>query len=268
MRHRYKILLALALVALVATFAHAWEHHARGPEHLRRRAAARIDAALDAVKASPAQRTLVHAAADHVFAAFEAAHGDHHAEMQEALDLFAADRLDPAAVAAHRARKEADLKKVGDALVQAIYDVHDALTAPQRQALVAHLRAEHAGHGRDHGFGEKMMKAMIKSRIDDALDEIKASEAQRAKVRAAGDQLLASFAAARPDAGAFEPLLALFTADPLDAAALASLRAEHEARFQKVADAVVAAVTEVHDTLSPEQRRQVVAWVRAHAHRG
>jgi uncharacterized membrane protein len=58
--------------------------------------------------------------------------------------------------------------------------------------------------------------------------------------------------------------VALFTADQLDAAQVAALRTAHEARTQQIGDAVVQALTEIHDALDAGQRKQVAAFIQAH----
>jgi Spy/CpxP family protein refolding chaperone len=266
MKRIYKVLIALGVVGLVASAAHAWNQHHRGPDFFRSHVSAKVDQALDsAPDVSIAQRSAVHAAVDHVFDVLAANHAARGAEMQEAIALFEADRIDPAAVAAHRARKEAELNQVGDALVQALYDAHDALTAPQRQAIVAWAKSQHTEHGGDRGNHDKWMKAMIQTRVDGALDEIKATPEQRAKVNAAKDRVIAAFREAHGDRGQdFDTLLQLFAADQVDAAKIRELRAEHLQRMHQVGDAIVQSVTDIHDALSATQRQALVAYVKAH----
>src|SRR5439155_12420256 len=114
---------------------------------------------------------------------------DRGGEMEQALAMFEADKLDARAIQEHRARHEAELKKISDAVVQALFDAHDAFTAPQRKAIADAVRAQHAS-GRA-GFREQFMKGMISEHIEDALDEAKVTDAQRAKVNAARDRVFA-----------------------------------------------------------------------------
>jgi periplasmic protein CpxP/Spy len=266
MKRIWKVALAALLVALTLAGARVY---AQQHGHWKSRINARLDGALDAAKATPAQRQAILAARDHVFAAFEEGHAARAGEMEEALRLFQADPLDPKALAEHRARKEAEGKKVGDAIVQAIYDAHDALTPAQRRTVVEYVKTEKTSHGAGHGGRpEEFMRRMVDARIEEALDEIKATPAQRQTVAAARDRVLGAVQEGRPDRGAdLERVLALFAADRIDGQAVAALRAEHEARMHAVTDAVVQAITQVHQVLSAQQRQALVDFVRAH-HRG
>ena len=62
-------------------------------------------------------------------------------------------------------------------------------------------------------------------------------------------------------------VLALFEADTVDPARVAALRAQAEAERRQVADAITQSVTEVHDVLTPVQRKAVADWIRAQASR-
>jgi Spy/CpxP family protein refolding chaperone len=61
--------------------------------------------------------------------------------MDEALALFEADAVDPGRVAAFRTQREAEHRQVGDAIVQALTEVHDVLTPAQRKAVADWIRA-------------------------------------------------------------------------------------------------------------------------------
>ena len=74
----------------------------------------------------------MYAARDHVFATIEENHRAEKGDFDAALGLWQADRVDPAALATLRAHHLAAAKKTGDAVVQALADAHDALTAAQR----------------------------------------------------------------------------------------------------------------------------------------
>jgi hypothetical protein len=50
-------------------------------------------------------------------------------------------------VAALQAQHQQKAQQIGDAIVQAIYDVHDALNPQQRRALVDYVRAHHPPAG-------------------------------------------------------------------------------------------------------------------------
>ncbi len=260
--------LGVAVIATVgvgatalARGAHEWHHgmfKAKVTEH--------IDSALDAAKVTAPQREAIHAARDHVFATVEETQRGRGARMAQAVALFESDKVDPAAVAALRGEHQAEARKIGDAVVQAITDAHDALTAEQRKAMVEYVREHkpHMGHGGEHAAGG-FLKHMASQRIDAALDAAKVDEAQRATIHAARDRVFAAFEAGHQNPGArIEEALALFGEDKLDQARIATLRAEHEAVAAKTAAVIEQAVIEAHDVLTPEQRRAVVEFVHAH----
>jgi Spy/CpxP family protein refolding chaperone len=110
-----------------------------------------------------------------------------------------------------------------------------------------------------------MMKRFVAAAIEDALDAAKATPEQRTRIHAARDRALAAVEThmtGRP--GHFDEMLATFEADQVDPARLQAMRARHEEEHRRVADAIQSALLEVHDTLTPEQRRAVADWVRAH----
>src|SRR5262245_759001 len=115
MKRTWKIALgvSLAVLPLVGAAAYAHEHK---HEFMKARISAHVEQALDAIHATPPQRTAVHAAVDHVIATFEDNRGAHQSEMEQAFALFEADTLDQKAIAEHRAKHEAEMKKAGDAV--------------------------------------------------------------------------------------------------------------------------------------------------------
>jgi Spy/CpxP family protein refolding chaperone len=204
----------------------------------------------------------VHAARDHVFATFAESHAAHQADMNDALTLFQADRIDQAKLAELRARHQAEAKKQGDAIVQALSDAHDAFTAPQRQKLADYLRA----HRPPQADGMKpMFRHMIDEHVDDVLDQIHASAQQRDKVHAAVARAFDAIGSQMGDHAAhFDEAIALLTADKIDNAKIDAVRAERLAKMQRVGDAIVQALTDIHDTLDAGQRKQVADIVKSH----
>ena len=105
MKRHSKIILAvmagLALAGAGVVAAHEHEGH-EGPWGHHMMMAKRLDKALDAVKATPAQKQAIEAARDHVIATIQEVHKDKSGTMQQALDLFAADRIDQAKLSALR----------------------------------------------------------------------------------------------------------------------------------------------------------------------
>ena len=153
MKRSWKIGIALAgafVVALAVGGAALASHHMH-EGFVKRRVTRHIDAALDAVGANGAQRDAVHAARDHVFATIEDNQRAERGDLDAALTAWQADRLDPAALATLRAHHQAAAKKTGDAVVQALTEVHDALDAGQRKQVAEFVRSHQSGH---HGHGE------------------------------------------------------------------------------------------------------------------
>jgi Spy/CpxP family protein refolding chaperone len=256
-------LTALALLGGVAVRAYAQGHHGR--DFARHHIDQTINTALDAAKVTSQQRAAIEAARDHVHSVMAEEHQANAGQMDEALNLFTADQLDATAIAQHRARHEAAAKKVGDAIVQAIYDAHDALTPIQRQEVVASLKAQHQSHAGKGAWRQQMVRSMIDERVDSALEQIKATPEQRAKIATVKDRLFDAFTAAHGDPSAdIDRALALFQQDKIDPAAVQALRDAHQARLSALGQAVQQAVSDVHDTLTKAQRQQLADWVRAH----
>lgn len=264
MKRNPKLVLAVAALAMagagVAMAAHEHEGHDGFGHHMEKK----LDAALDAVKASPAQKQAVEAARDHVLATIQEVHKDKRGAMQQALDLFAADRIDQQKLAALRAQHQADAKKIGDAIVVAVQSTHDALTSQQRQQLVAYLK-QNKPMPQMHERHAGLMKQMVSVHVDDMLDKLQASDSQRKTIHAAVDKAIAQIQQNQQDhMAAFEKGLQIFAADKLDQSKIAAFRAEREAAHQRTGDALVGAIQTVHDTLTPAQRQQLVSFVKEH----
>lgn len=120
----------------------------------------------------------------------------------------------------------------------------------------------HGGPGGRHGM---FMKRFVSSVIDEALEPANVTPEQRAKIHAARDRAFAAVEAHRQTRRAhLEEALSLFEADAVDTGRLATFRAQREAEHRQVADAITQALTEVHDVLTPVQRKAVTDWIRAH----
>ncbi|HEU4368970.1 MAG TPA: periplasmic heavy metal sensor [Methylomirabilota bacterium] len=120
----------------------------------------------------------------------------------------------------------------------------------------------HGGPGGRHGM---FMKRFVSSMIDEALEPAKVTADQRAKIYAARDRAFAAVETHRQTRRAhMDEALRLFEADVVDAGQVAVFRAQRETEHRQVADAISQAVTEVHDVLTPVQRKAVADWVRAH----
>jgi hypothetical protein len=197
-----------------------------------------------------------------VFATIEDNRRAERGDLDAALSLWQSDQLDPAAVATLRAHHQAAAKKTGDAVVQALTDAHDALTAAQRQTLAAYLRS----HRPPQMDGAKpFMKHMVTERVDDLLDQIHATADQRAKVTAAVERAFTAISDGMSDHAAhFDDAIGVFTADQIDQSKLAAMQGERQAKMHEAGDAVVQALTDVHDALDAGQRKQVAEFVRSH----
>jgi periplasmic protein CpxP/Spy len=109
------------------------------------------------------------------------------------------------------------------------------------------------------------MAAFMTARVDDALDDIKATDAQRATVHAAKDRVLEKVKALRGDRRQMhEELLAAWKSDSADKAKLHALVDQRIEEMRAVGHEAVDAAAEVHDALTPEQRQQVAERMERH----
>ncbi len=115
------------------------------------------------------------------------------------------------------------------------------------------------------GLHAGMMRRMVSAALDEALDQANVTPAQRSAIHASRDRAFAAVAADRPDRRAHrDQVLALFESDQLDAAQLQTLHAQMQQRHQAIQAAVSQAIVEIHDTLTPAQRKIVAEYVRTH----
>jgi len=120
-------------------------------------------------------------------------------------------------------------------------------------------------HGGGPGFRHGMMKRMATAMIDEALEPAQITPEQRAKIYAARDRAFAAVEAQHQTRPAhMGEALAMFEADTVDAGRLAAFRAQREAEHRTIADTITQSLTEVHDVLTPVQRKAVADWIRAH----
>lgn len=130
---------------VVASRAMAQEDGGPRAAFMRRMVTARLDAALDAAKVTDRQRQTVYAARDRVLETVaKARHG--HADLDQALALFEQNDLDRDQLHALRQGREADLQRIGDAIEQALADVHNVLTPAQRKILAEQVRSHRMRH--------------------------------------------------------------------------------------------------------------------------
>jgi Spy/CpxP family protein refolding chaperone len=252
----------IAALAGGAVLAHEGaEHHAFFRRHIN----ARIEAAIDAAKATPQQRARLEQARDRVFATIEASHQNQRGHMQKILQLFEADRIDPAAVQALRTEHEKNALADSDAIVSALSEAHDVLEPAQRHAVAEWVRS-HKPAGPRPAMADWFKKRAF-AHVNEALDAVKASPEQRNAVEAALEQVWTTVHEEHlGQASHIDEAVKLFEADRIDRAQLDQLRAQKEARQRKIGDSVVQAFHDVHDALTSAQRKQLVAWVRTNHH--
>lgn len=128
--------------------------------------------------------------------------------------------------------------------------------------LVGGVVLAHEGHG-------KLMQQHINQRVEDTIDAAKPTPEQRARLEQAKQRVFDTFAASHGNRkDHMEKVIALFEAEKVDAAQVKALRDEHEATARADGDAIVAALTEAHETLQPQQRKAVADYIRAHKPEG
>lgn len=122
-------------------------------------------------------------------------------------------------------------------------------------------KSAHAGFG--HHRKAAIVKRMVSAHIDEVLDEAKVNDSQRQRIYGVRDRLFTTFEAHHQRGGGkLEQALTLFESDQVDANTLSALRSDVEAERKAMADQVTQALVEVHDTLTPQQRRVVTDHIR------
>jgi len=115
----------------------------------------------------------------------------------------------------------------------------------------------HRGPGGHHRDPAELAK-FVTERVDDALDDLDATPAQRERINAVKDRLLAEGAKARGDRDALHAeLLAQWKADPIDRARLHQIVDERIDALRAFAHAAADGAADAHDVLTPEQRAKV-----------
>ena len=258
MKRRWLMGLVMIAAAIAFVGARAFAH---GPGMWKQHLEKKLESLLDEANATPEQRNAVRAAIDHVIATAEETHQGQPAMMDEAAKLFEADRLDANAIAQHRKQHEAAEQKIGDAVVQALSDIHDTLTPSQRRVVADAIRS----HRDERGMHAEFFKRMITAKIDDALDAANVQGAARRAAYDARDRVFAAIEQVqRQHVADLDQAIAIFTADKIDSNAVAQLRAKHQAETKQTGDAIVAAITELHDALDAGQRKALVEYARSH----
>jgi Spy/CpxP family protein refolding chaperone len=121
------------------------------------------------------------------------------------------------------------------------------------------MRMHHHGHG-------PVMAGMIGGHVEEMLDELDATEAQRQQVNRIKDRLLADGRALHAE-GLHQDLLAILRQERPDPTQLYDRVDAHAEAMKAFGHKLADAALEVHDILTPEQRQKLAAHVRAHAER-
>jgi Spy/CpxP family protein refolding chaperone len=105
----------------------------------------------------------------------------------------------------------------------------------------------------------------VANRVEDMLDDVKATDAQRQQIQAVVDKVVADGKALRAShADMRSELLAQWQSDQPDAARVHALIDARADTMKKFADEVADAVLQVHGILTPEQRAIVTKKLQRH----
>jgi hypothetical protein len=218
--------------------------------------------ALDAAKATAAQRKQVEGVVEEVERRAEAMMNGK-ADIDTLIDIFAQDRIDDHAVEAIKSRREASTHKLADALTQAFCQVHDALSHDQRQQIVDYARGKAEGKNM-RTFKAKLMTGLVSAQIEDTLDQLVATDDERKVAHAARDEVLAAVTELQAhQESTVAQLSSMFSSDTVDKAAVAHFQAEKEADLHTLTNVIQHAIVSLHDSLSPAHRQKLVEIVRA-----
>lgn len=111
-----------------------------------------------------------------------------------------------------------------------------------------------------HGEHEGAFRRHAERMLDRALDEIDATDAQSAQIRAIGDEIFARLATAHADRRSDgDALRAALSADQLDRTALEAIRSAHLARADALSADVATRLADALEVLTPEQRQRLIA---------
>lgn len=145
---------AVTLTAAGSAWAFGPGGHGKFMKHM---IAARVEAAEDAIEATPDQRKVIEAARDTILAKVEAQMQSRHDQHGKWLALLTADTFDQQAVFSAIDDHAAAMKEMAKEIVPEVAKVHDVLTPAQRQKLADHIKSMHGrhGHGPMGGFGGK-----------------------------------------------------------------------------------------------------------------
>jgi periplasmic protein CpxP/Spy len=124
------------------------------------------------------------------------------------------------------------------------------------------------GCGRPDHRDPAQVAAFVTERLDDMLDDLDATPAQRTQLQAIKDRMLQRVQALRATRQAtHQTLLAEWNAEKVDRAKVHALIDERAAEMKALAHEAADAIIEAHDALTPEQRAKVAKKAeRMHSH--
>ena len=125
------------------------------------------------------------------------------------------------------------------------------------------------GCGRPDHRDPAQVAAFVTERLDDALDDVDATPAQRTQLQAIKDRVLASAQTLHGTRQATrETLLAEWKAEKVDRAKVHALIDQRAEEMKALAHEAADAAIEAHDVLTPEQRAKLAKKAeRMHGHR-
>lgn len=118
-------------------------------------------------------------------------------------------------------------------------------------------------HGGFGGHRREMAHKFMEFVVNEKLDQIGATAAQKAKVRAVEDRLIKKGEALRGERESFHrELMAIIEQDNPDPAQIKALAHERIDKLSRFADEAADALVELHGVFTPDQRRQLLAELR------
>lgn len=118
---------------------------------------------------------------------------------------------------------------------------------------------------RPHHRDPAQVAKMVRGRVNDMLDDVKATDAQRSQIDAIVEKLLADGQALRAGhADVRKEFLAQFEAPVADGARLHALADQRMDALRAFAHEAIDSGVQVHDILTPDQRAQIAKKLHRH----
>lgn len=123
-----------------------------------------------------------------------------------------------------------------------------------------------AGFGFGHGWGchsEKFLRHMIDAHVEELLDKVDATQAQRQQISGMEERLLGDFKAMREaHRSILEQLVAQFPGDQLDMAALDQAVVPQKQAQEKLRQDLRQSIQDLHGILTPTQRQKLAGLAK------